>query len=470
VPPTAPPSGGTFSDNLLPIARRSAVSAAALLQVSGFPFTPVAPAAAAVFGSSPSFVRGYSVRTGTSPAQVQPVAITVAFFIDPQLRKAKPAIPDQPGVITVTVAVATPAAWGMFSESPTRIMPPRALYPWADISFLQIVYTPSAWGMFSESPYALVRPRPFEQQPFEFVSGPAPGFWGMFSESPYQIRRPTPLYPWSDISFLQITYTPSALVFSESPYQLKGPRPFEQQPFEVYPISVPTPQAWGMFSESPWWLRRPFQLNAFADISFLQIAYTPSTWGMFAESPYQLKAPRPEIIPWVGRSPVPPAALAPLVFSESPWQFKRPFQLQQFADISFLQIVYTPSNWGQFSESPYRIKAPLSPQLMQAADISFLQIAYTPSGFGFSEHPLANRYVHGWKAALDQPGIAPKVPPAATQTPTTLVFSEPQRHITMRWIGAAQLDLGNWGWATPPAVVIKNVWEWHIRYRRRGRR
>jgi len=299
---------------------------------------------------------------------------------------------------------------------------------------------------------------------------PTINYWGMFSESPWQFKRPTPLYPWTDIAFLQISYTPGPLVFSESQWTFVRPRAFEQQPFLVIPIAVPTPSNWGMFSESQWNFKRPFQLNAWADIAFLQIGYTPSIWGMFSESPYSLTKPKPEIIQFVGM-PTLPISLIPLVFSESPWWFKRPFQLNQFYDISWLQIAYTPSNWGAYSESPYRIRGPLSPALMQAADIAFLQIAYTPSALVFAESQWTNRNVTQWKQRLDQPGIMPTVPPTAAATPSALVFSESPVHVTARWMGAAMLSQeGNWGWSFPPAVIVQKVWEWHIRYRRRGRR
>jgi hypothetical protein len=422
----------------------------------------------------------------------------------------------------------------VFSDNAIRIVKPKASIPFADIAFLLQVPAPATMGAYIEQPIVLKKPTPSLLPWADFVAPtvtPPPAAWGQFSESPYRIQLARPLLPWADypflpislvplvfsesptgtklpqalkqfadIAFLQIAYTPSAFWFSESPYQLKAPRPFEQQPFEVFPPAVVTPSSWGMFSESPWWfrkpfqllqwadisflqisytpaawgmfsespgqLKKPFQLLQWADISFLQIAYTPSAWGMFSESPYQLKKPTPELMPWVGL-PTLPVSLIPLVFTESPTRLTPPFLLRQFSDIAFLQVSYTPSAFG-FSESQWTFRRPFL--LNQFSDISFLQIAFTPSAFGFSEHPLANRNIRGWQQRLDQPGIAPIVPPPATQTPSALVFSEPQRHITMRWIGAAQLDLGNWGWATPPAVIVKNVWEWHIRYRRRGRR
>jgi hypothetical protein len=370
------------------------------------------------------------------------------------------------------ITVPTPQTWGMFSESPWLFRRPTPLYPWTDIAFLQISYTTGPL-VFSESQRAFKAAKPFDQQPWVgFVPplSPTINYWGMFSESPWLFRRPTPLYPWSDIAFLQISYTPGPLVFSESPWAFKAPRPVEQQPFVSFTIAVPTPSTWGMFSESQWWFRRPFQLNPFADISFVQIAYTPALWGMFSESPYQLKKPTPGLLPFIDL-PTLPISLIPLVFSESPWQFNRPFQLKQWSDISWLQIAYTPSNWGAYSESPYRIRGPLSPALMQAADIAFLQIAYTPSALVFAESQWTNRNVTQWKQRLDQPGLMPNVPPTAAATPSALVFSESPTHVTARWMGAAMLSQeGMWGWAFPPPIVIQKVWEWHIRYRRRGRR
>jgi hypothetical protein len=406
----------------------------------------------------------------------------------------------EPVFFPPAAAVFTPPP---FSESPRVVRKSTPLYPWTDISFLQIAYTPGPlafsepqWRfvprrpfdqpdiaflqisytpgplVFSESPRTLRAPRPFEQQPWwEFpITVATPNIWGMFAESPYQIRRATPLYPWSDISFLQVAYTPGPLVFSESQWAFVKSRPFDQPGFVVLPTAVVTPSIWGMFSESQWTFKKPAPLYPWADISFLQIGYTPALWGMFSESPLAQKKPTPSLIPYVDL-PTLPISLVPLVFSESPLRSTPLFQLKQFSDIAFLQITYTPSIWGAFSESPYRIIPSLSPRLMQAADIAFLQIAYTPSALVFSEPQWANRNIRGWQQRLDQPSLMPNQPAPGTPTPSALVFSESPTHVTARWMGAAMLSQeGNWGWAFPPAVVVSKVFEWHIRYRRRGRR
>jgi hypothetical protein len=438
----------------------------------GFQFLPPAvptPQFWGMFAESPWQFKGPKAALAWADISFLQIAYTptaLAFSESPR-SLVKPKAVDQPG-FQVIPAFNT---WGMFSESPAALKKPVPLYPWADISFLQVAYTPAALT-FTESPYALRRPRPFEQQPWaSFVPPlvPTPTIWGMFSESPYQLKSPRPLYPWADIAFLQIAYTPGPLAFSESPWAFKAPRPFDQPGFQFFPIAVPTPTTWGMFSESQWWFRRPFQLNAFADIAFLQIAYTPNSWGQFSESPYALRKPLLQVYPWADY-PWQPISLVPLVFAESPTRRFPPFLLQQWADISFLQIAYTPSIWGMFTESPAALKRN-TPWLGQWADISFLQIAYTPSSFGFSEPSIANRNIRGWQQRLDQPGIMPNQPPPGTLTPSALVFSESPTHVTARWMGAAILSQeGMWGWAFPPPVVVTKVWEWHIRYRRRGRR
>jgi hypothetical protein len=386
-----------------------------------------------------------------------------AFFV-------KPRVPvEHPTFANVPVGVVNPAIWGMFSESQWAFVRPKPLYPWADYPFLPTIPVPAYWGMFSESP-TRTTPAKALQQFVDFqvlpILVPTPSALS-FSESPYALKKPTPLYSWSDISFLQIAITPASLVFSESPYAIKRPKPFEQQPFEFLAGIIPTPSALA-FSESPFVFRGPYQLKQWNDVPWIVLVPTPASL-VFSESPYTITKSRPEIMPWVGM-PTLPITLVPLVFAESPIALKRPFQLKQFYDISFFQIAYTPSNWGMFSESPAVIAPRIHPLLTPAADISFLQIVYTPGPLTFSEQHVALKPVTPINLR-DQPSTVPTVPSAVAATPAALAFSESPTHVTARWMGAAQLSQeGSWGWAFPPPVVVSKVFEWHIRYRRRGRR
>jgi hypothetical protein len=358
----------------------------------------------------------------------------------------------EPVFFPPTAAVFTPPP---FSESPLALRKSTPLYPWTDISFLQIAYTPgplafsepqwrivprrpfdqagfqflptiNTWGMFSEQRAALKAPRPFEQQPWwEFpIAVATPNIWGMFAESPYQIRRATPLYPWSDISFLQVAYTQGPLAFSESQWTFVKSKPFDQPGFVVLPTAVVTPSVWGMFSESQWAFRKPVPLYPWADISFLQISYTPTLWGMFSESPLAQKKPMPSLVPYVDL-PTLPIRLVPLVFSESPTRVSPPRALLPWADIALLQIAYTPSAFG-FSESQWAFRRPF--QLQQWSDISFLQISYTPGPLTFSESPLSRTAPR----PFDQPGF--QFVPTVAATPTALTFSESPFALKMPFI------------------------------------
>jgi hypothetical protein len=366
----------------------------------------------------------------------------------------------------------------VFSESPTRVQRPFLLNQFADVSFLQIAYTPGPM-VFSESPWQFKQPHAFDQPGFiSFtIAVPTPSFWP-WSESPTALKRPAPslvpfvdfpwqpivlrplvfsesptalkppflLKQWSDISFLQIAYTPGPLVFSESPYALKGPRPFEQQPMGLQGAVVVTPTNWGMFSESPWQFKaaRP-SLVPWADISFVQIAYTPSAlvfseqqrafapsralrqWSdisflqiaytpgplVFSEQQWTFRLPRLLDQPgFVAPAVVPAPTFWP--WSESPTALKRPTPLYEWKDISFLQIAYTPQTWGMFSESPWQFKRPFV--LRQWADYPFLPISLVP--LVFSESPW---WFKSPRALL--PFIDFTMMPAVL-TPGPLVFSE----------------------------------------------
>jgi hypothetical protein len=251
---------------------------------------------AGLFSESPYTIRKPSrvalERTACDIYQ-SPSYVITASFADNPLLVTQPMLVGGNADAVLFPPVAAFLGWGMFSESPVRTMPAKALLQFADISFLQIVYTPSDWDSFSESPYTVRKPsrtaleRTGSDDTF-LLFAYNPLIWP-FSESQYAFKRPSPLQQFADIAFLQIVYTPGPLAFAESPRLLKASRPLDQPGFVPFIVAATLTPSFFPWTESPILVKSPiFNLRQFNDFQSVQIVVAAPTVGagMFAESSF----------------------------------------------------------------------------------------------------------------------------------------------------------------------------------------